>query len=363
MIEYVNHPKVSIIVLIYKVEPYIEHCVRSLFEQTLQEIEYIFVNDCTPDNSMKVLRKMVDEYPSRKPSVRILSHEHNSGTGIARNSGLRASTGEYVIYCDGDDWVESDMYEKLYRKGNEEGADIVMCDYYAERQGEMKRLCQNPFVGQADVISKMLTGEIHSCVWGALVKRELFEAYQIRFPIGISMWEDMITSVKVHYYAKKVAYVDKALYHYMFNMDSLVHKETAKNVADKIYVVNEICSFLNQKNSLEYYMPSVACMMLNAKNPLIFNPLLQDFDRWRKLFPVSENYIFRYKGSSYRKIVMFLVNKEFDKTTKGILKMRNVIFPPRCEQSYTPITMKWAILRLFRVRRHPLITWHIRGKI
>ena len=109
-------PKVSVIVPIYNVEKYIERCLRSLFEQTLDDIEYIFVNDCTPDNSMIILEKILKEYPHRIKQVKIINHEQNQGQAGARTSGMKAMTGEYMIHCDPDDWVELDMYEIMFKR-------------------------------------------------------------------------------------------------------------------------------------------------------------------------------------------------------------------------------------------------------
>jgi glycosyltransferase involved in cell wall biosynthesis len=83
-------PFVSVIVPIYDVEPFFERCLRSLFEQTLDNVEYIFINDCTPDNSMLLLNKMLEEYPYRREQVRIITHEHNKGLGSARKAGMKA---------------------------------------------------------------------------------------------------------------------------------------------------------------------------------------------------------------------------------------------------------------------------------
>lgn len=87
-----NIPKVSVIVLIYKVEKYIERCARSLFCQTMQDIEYVFVNDCTPDCSIQILQSVIDEYPQRKSDIKIISHEKNMGSGVARNYGAQNET-------------------------------------------------------------------------------------------------------------------------------------------------------------------------------------------------------------------------------------------------------------------------------
>ena len=107
-------PKVSVIIPIYKVEAFIVRCVNSLMRQTLSDIEYIFVNDATPDNSMALLQLTVNSYPERKEQVRIVAHEYNQGLPAARNSGLAVATGKYIFHCDSDDYMEDEMLEQLY---------------------------------------------------------------------------------------------------------------------------------------------------------------------------------------------------------------------------------------------------------
>ena len=122
--------RISVIVPIYNVKLYIERCVRSLMEQTLENIEFIFVNDCTPDDSMDILHYVLEEYPKRREQIKIIEHETNRGISAVRNTGLKNATGQYIIYCDSDDWVEKNMYEKLLVKALETSADIVGCDFF-----------------------------------------------------------------------------------------------------------------------------------------------------------------------------------------------------------------------------------------
>ena len=122
--------KVSVIVPIYKVERFIARCAESLLNQTLQEIEYIFVNDATPDGSMDILKETIARYPSRADSCHIVEHEVNKGLPSARNSGLAVARGEYVFHCDSDDFVEPTMFEDMYKAAIESSADIVRCDWY-----------------------------------------------------------------------------------------------------------------------------------------------------------------------------------------------------------------------------------------
>ena len=101
--------KISILVPIYGVEHYIERCARSLFEQTYPDIEYVFVDDCSSDQSIAVLEKVMEDYPLRKPHVKIIHHERNKGLSAARNTALEASAGDYVMHVDSDDYIEKTL--------------------------------------------------------------------------------------------------------------------------------------------------------------------------------------------------------------------------------------------------------------
>ena len=125
-------PKVSIIITIYNREMYIEECVRSLFEQTLTGIEYIFVDDASSDDSIEKLNQMIKSYPHLQSSIKIIQLNKNMGVSNARRVGMSQVTGEYVIHADSDDWVDIDMYERLYKQAKETGADIVGCNIYHE---------------------------------------------------------------------------------------------------------------------------------------------------------------------------------------------------------------------------------------
>ena len=125
-------PKVSFLVPVYNVSAYIGRCARSLFEQTFDDIEYIFVNDCTPDDSMERLEAVIEQYPERAGQVKIINQEQNQGPGTARNVALLAASGEYVCCVDSDDYVDADMVDAMYAKAVAEEADIVVADMWME---------------------------------------------------------------------------------------------------------------------------------------------------------------------------------------------------------------------------------------
>ena len=117
--------KVSILVPVYGVEKYIGQCAETLFGQTYDDIEYVFVDDCTPDNSIQVLRQVLSAYPQRTKQVSIIRHDHNRGLGAARKTAFEASSGEFVMNVDSDDYLAPDAVEKLVARQQQTGADLV----------------------------------------------------------------------------------------------------------------------------------------------------------------------------------------------------------------------------------------------
>lgn len=163
--------KVSVIIPIFKTEKFIERCVRSLMEQTLDSIEYIFVNDCTPDKSVEIIERVVEDYPHRKSFIKIISHEKNRGSASTRNTGLRAATGNYIIYCDSDDWIDTNAYELMYLKAIETNADIVVSDYYKDYPNFSQVQKQDYPEDSINCIQEMLRGHLHCATWNKLIKK------------------------------------------------------------------------------------------------------------------------------------------------------------------------------------------------
>lgn len=207
--------KVTIITPIYNVEQYIERCAISLFEQDFDDIEYIFVNDCTPDNSIQILEQIIEWYPQRKPHIKIIHHEENRGLGWARNTGMQHATGEYILHTDSDDWCELDMISSLYYKAKETDADIVGCDVlmrYTDRQEYHKQKFTDSW---SDNFSRLLLArDIFPNVWNKLVKRDLYVQHNISPPKHISFTEDWYLMIRLFSVTDKIAYVPRAFYHY-----------------------------------------------------------------------------------------------------------------------------------------------------
>ena len=205
---------VSIIIPVYNSEKYVERCVKSLFEQKYQDIEFIFVDDGSTDNSMNILNRLLDEYPAVKERVVILSHAENKGCAMARLEGMKHATGEYLIQVDSDDYVTPDYIEKLVTSAQKYGSDVVVCDYFYFHDNRIDRKVLNPSADPHEFLIQVLTGTIHNGLWNKLVRHNIFKDHDI-YPVpGINMYDDKSVIFRVMYYAKKISYVGRPLYYY-----------------------------------------------------------------------------------------------------------------------------------------------------
>lgn len=136
--------KVAVIVPIYKSELFLERCLKALFEQTLDSIQYIFIDDCSPDNSSILLEEVMSRYPMRKNDCWVIRHEENKGVALTRQEGLNLVDARYVAYCDSDDWIDLDYYEYLYLLAEKENLDIV-CTPLLYEYSDSSKLVKFPY--------------------------------------------------------------------------------------------------------------------------------------------------------------------------------------------------------------------------
>ncbi len=263
-------PSVSIITSVYNVERFFEKCLRSLFGQTFESVEFVFVNDYTPDNSMVVLDKVLNDYPQRKAQVKIVNHERNRGVASAKNTGLEAATGEYVIMIDSDDWVEPDMLEKMVAKAKENDADIVVADYYLTyAQGE-RRVEQSLHRDGREDIKALFMAELHGSNGNKLVRRSLYTGNGIAFFEGLNMWEDLVTSVQLFFFAGKIAHIPQAFLHYVqTNSGSYTRQVSEQSLQNMITALELIELFLKRHSVYDEYEESLCYLKLTAKLNLL----------------------------------------------------------------------------------------------
>lgn len=239
---------VSVIVPVYGTEQYIERCARSLFEQTCDNIEYIFVDDCTPDKSIDKLREVLRHYPHREENVKIKKNIANFGQAEVRNVGVSHCQGQFLMHVDSDDWLDTDVIERCVDKQKTTGADIVAFDRKLYKTGQIVEVPSPETSSSAEFTIQMLRRERDISIWGMLIRTSLYKDYGITCKKGINMSEDYQTSPRLAYYAKKVAFVHGTFYNYECrNMKSISAIFTSKNVHQELVTLDVLDGFFHNK--------------------------------------------------------------------------------------------------------------------
>lgn len=262
-------PKLSVIVPVYNVEKYIERCARSLFEQTLDDIEYIFVDDCSPDGSISVLKHTLNDYPERVSSVKVLSHSKNEGQAIARRTGLAEARGEYIAFCDSDDWIDTAMYEKLVAKAEEDSADIVFSDYYNVWPSGKEYI--TTIRSNRPILGEVIAKNIPVSLCPRIFKKKLFEN-ELTYPV-CNMGEDFSLFVQLVFYAQTISYVQEGLYYYYQNPQSTTHVRSKEAVIvlfnDAINNTNMIINFLKSNGLESEYRSKIILLKHYSRNEIL----------------------------------------------------------------------------------------------
>ena len=294
-----NCPKVSICVPVYKVEEHISKCAESLMQQTYENLEFLFVNDGTPDNSIKVLLDVIEKYPKQKNKVNIVNLQINKGVANARNIAVEHCIGDYIFWCDSDDWLEKDTIEILVNELIKTNSDIVTCNtiIHSGKKTYLSNLPEEPL--------EYILKETHIYrIWGRLIKKSLYIDNNIRTQDAIA--EDLQTTPKLLYYAKKHHNVNKGLYHYNLNNQNSIGK-SANNIdwyrqLLKSYYIfyNFIIGRNNEKYTdlinrgkndfLLYYMKS--CVLTSQKEA--FQLLRQELIKHEKDYPRYKRHGFKH---------------------------------------------------------------------
>ena len=280
-------PKVSVIIPVYKAERYIEKCCRSLFGQSLDDIEYIFVDDCTPDKSVGIIEKILDDFPKRKEHVKILHHPTNQGTQVARMNGIKICTGEYVIHCDSDDWVDVTAYEKLYVHAKKNDLDIVTCEFFKIDDEGRKRHIIEP--KEDDIIKLLLIGKRQGALWNRLVRGDIVRNNEILYPPQ-GMDEDFILVIQYYYYANVWGEISEPLYYYYQNSESVSSFGNSEKLLGQAHRMAEnldiLFDFFNKKELVRKYSKEIVARKFFDKRWIL--PAIRsarDCSHWIKLHP------------------------------------------------------------------------------
>ncbi len=312
-----SHPKVSVIIPIYGVEKYIERCAISLFEQTLEDIEFIFVDDCTPDRSMEILNLVIEKYRHRlseeKKNVRIERMPVNSGLPAVRRYGLQIAMGDYVIHCDSDDWVDTNMYRAMYERAVEDDADVVVCDFI-ETDGihrewdKRKKGCHN--VDNMMFLENIFYHRDSPSVWNKMFKKSVYST-GIFFPNRF-MAEDLTVTVQLLWSCNRISYVPQVLYYYYINPLSASHiqsKEACiRRFEESVENIKNVNAFYRDKTLAKRFKAGLIAMKEYERSRIL--PLIKEriyYKKWKAAFPENNRQILWNKYVSLKRKYIFLL--------------------------------------------------------
>ncbi len=234
--------KVSVIVPVYNSEKTLDRTIKSLLNQTLEDIEFIFVNDGSNDDSLKILQKY-------KNKIKIINQK-NSGPGGARNAGIKKAKGEYIGFLDADDIIESQMYEEMYKKAKEKNFDMVVCDtniYYPDKKTYIKSGIDKDKFSKTEIKRDMIYS--YAVIWNKIIKKNI--AIDNLFSNDI-YYEDIEFLFKLFPKINSIGVINKALYNYMQVEGSITYTYNDK-LYDIIKVLDNIILYYKENNLYEKY--------------------------------------------------------------------------------------------------------------
>ena len=309
-----NECKLSIIVPVYGVEKYIDKCLNSLVKQSLKEIEIIVVNDGTKDNSQKIIDKYVKKYPDKIKSY----IKENGGQGSARNYGLKKATGEYIGYVDSDDFVEKNMYKKLYNKAKENNYDIVVCgNYNVSEDYQNKNI--DAFINNYNTdLENIFFGKM--AVWNKIYKRDILIKNKLEFKEKV-WYEDLAFTLKAIMNSNTFAFIDEPLYDYLIREGSTMNNSNVKRNLEILEAFNDILSYIQHNKKEEYFSKIeflaidhiyisaiVRVLKAEADDKVKRETINKLIDYMNKKFPNYKNNKYINTLSKNRKIIYKLIN-------------------------------------------------------
>ena len=258
--------KVSILVPVYGVEKFIRQCAESLFSQSYTNLEFVFVDDCTPDNSIAVLQEVLRDYPARKNQVQIVRHQTNRGLGAGRKTALAASTGDFVLNVDSDDYLLPGAVETLVRVQQETQADVVTGGFLSlSPDGSLteKRYQQ---LGKSETLKLMLIqNTLQPHIWARLIRKSVYHEHRVDAVEGINMAEDYGLTPRLIFAARRISYADKAVYVYRLSSSASTFSQPNRQHVVSTLKANEVVrQHIQAHDNAREYAFALETGMMNA---------------------------------------------------------------------------------------------------
>lgn len=304
--------KVSILVPFYNVEKFVGRCVESLFTQTYQNIEYLFVNDCSPDKSMEVIYEYIAKY-NVSERCKIIVHEKNLGISASRNDCLDNMTGDYFLFVDSDDYIDKDMVQALVEAAVKENADIAGCGYIEEYSDHKVEHPQRYTNDHDEMMRAITLLTIKGVMWKLLVRCSIVTEHrdEVRFIPDRNMVDDYLFCCQIFYYAQRFAGVDRCMYHWIqYNPNNYTHT-TIFAVESQAAAIRMAEDFYREKGVLGVVIDELNQRKFISKLPLLLDRNCLNVEKWKNIFPESNAVGFQLHFSLGNKILFWIASSPF----------------------------------------------------
>lgn len=312
----------SVIVPVYNAEKYLRRCVESILNQTFSDLELLLINDGSTDNSGAIC----DEYAEKDSRIQVF-HKTNGGVSSTRNMGLVLAQGEWVTFVDADDWIETDTFEKVCKRLQEENADICLYDFNIIYADHRRCLCtpQIECYGES-YLNKWLRFELTS-LCTMIVRKSIYDTNNLRCPIQ-NYCEDFYLTTKLIYYAKKVTKLDYRGYNYnRLNENSLVNNINPNVAIEEQAIYKSLLDFFAKENVLERYEKPVVWRLLKCSQSLILDS--SKHGEFKSVFPSRYcKYVFdapRHFVNRKVKVMAWFLCNDMDWMVKSINGLRTFL--------------------------------------
>ena len=339
-------PKLSIILPIYNVEKYLNKCIESIINQTLDDIEIICIDDKSTDSSLDILK----DYAQKDKRIKVITLTKNQGQGIARNIGINLAKGEYLGFVDPDDWIDNEMYQTMYNQAKKLNSDIVICNYlfykewnnkikpaqfYKRAISESKSININ--IKPKENIDKSIIYQtllISPCYcWNRIYRTDLIKSNNLRFTSD-RCFEDVMFILKTHIIAPSISCVEEPYYTYRLRQTSTLGSYEKRYIS-LIKVIDEICKYSNS-NPIENFS-------LNIRHFIVTNTA----GTYRNIY--NKN----YRKELLSKIKKYLSQEDFKKLkNKANLSPLQQIFSITNNGSYKIITLLGIQLKISKYKNY-----------
>ena len=316
----IESPQISIIIPIYNVERYLRQCIDSILAQTFTDFELLLIDDGSPDGCPAIC----DEYAGKDARIRVF-HKQNGGVTSARNKGLDNAKGNWIIYIDGDDWIEPTYVEELYNAAINNEADIAICGFrFVYEDGSS--VIEHPTIWDDNKQASLnrYIASIWTTACGSIQKSSLYKDNGVQSPKGLTFCEDFHLMVRLCYFANKVISIDRPLYNYRQRSSSIVHSLNDKTWRDELSTYSEIIDFFRNQGELETYKKVMSWRTLKTSNGMTLD--LSRFEEFKKYNPDKKDYIWDCPFIEFKlKILAWLITHNCEPIARMIIRLRELL--------------------------------------